>query len=203
MRKLFLLAALLVGAGCTSARVTAKIDGEPVCADFELGATRTKLKGALKRPVKVTVLDGKTVLSERVVLGKRAASDPASVLVVQDESETYTIRFAQCANEFAPQPLGASVDKDTKRRDDHTMYDCGDATVYKELQVEVKSGKPETRVVAWQAPPDAACLGADAAAPLPSAPVPSAPVPSAPVPSAPVPSAPPTAAPVGSGAAAP
>jgi hypothetical protein len=169
VRKLFILTVLFACAGCTSARVTAKVEGEPLCLDFELGAARTKLKGALKRPVKVTVLDGKTVVSERVMLGKRAATDPASVLVVQDENETYTVRFAQCANEFAPQPLGASVDKDAKRRDDHTTYDCGDAVVYKELQLEVKSGKPETRVILWQAPPEATCLGAESPSAAPTA----------------------------------
>lgn len=158
---------VLVSSGCTSARVTARIDGEPVCQDFELGAAKTKLKGALKRPVKVTVLDGKTVLSERVVLGRRLSSDPASVLVVQDESETYTVRFAQCGNEFAPQPLDATAEKEPTRRDDRTSYECGDSVVYKEVPVTVAAGKPDTRVIPWQAPPEASCLG-NTAAPAPA-----------------------------------
>jgi len=159
VRNVVLLAALGLAA-CTSARVTATLDGEPVCADFEVGTTKTKLKGALKRPVKVTVLDGKTTVSERVVLGKRKKDDTAGVLVVQDENETYTVRFAQCSNEFAPQPIDASVGKDAKRRDDFTSYECGDAAVYKEVQVDVKAGKPESRVIAWQPPPEPGCLGA-------------------------------------------
>lgn len=159
VRCLVSLMALGLVVACTSARVTATLDGEPVCSDFEVGAAKSKLKGALRRPVKVTVLDGKTTVSERIVLGKRSEGDLASVLVVQDENETYTVRFAQCGNDFAPQPIATSVDKDAKRRDDFTTYDCGDAAVYKEIQVEVKAGKPETRVISWQTPPETACLG--------------------------------------------
>jgi hypothetical protein len=163
--------------GCTSARTTATIDGEPLCADFELGAARTPFKGALKNPVKVTVLDGKTVVSERVVLGKRHDSDPNAIVVVQDTNETYTIRFAQCENAFAAQPVAATANKprdnkdEPKRQDDRTAYECGDSKVYKEIQLEVKRGKKETRVIPWQPPPDAECLTSR----VPTAPAASAP----------------------------
>ncbi len=176
MRRFFvarapLLAALLVLGACTSARVTATVEGEPVCADFELGAARTPFKGALRKPVKITVLDGKTQISERVELGKRTAADKPGVLVVQDANETYTVRFAQCENEFAPQPVGDKEPKEPKdpkrdpseraggtHADDRTHYACGDAKTYKEIEIKVRSGHPETRVVPWQAPPDAECL---------------------------------------------
>jgi hypothetical protein len=164
VRLVALFAALGLTVACTSARVTATLDGEPVCADFEVGAAKAPLKGALRKPVKVTVLDGKTTVSERIVLGKRTPNDAASVLVVQDENETYSVRFAQCGNDFAPQPIGASVDKDAKRREDFTSYDCGDAAVYKEIPLEVKAGKPDSRVIPWQAPPEPACLGSVAPA---------------------------------------
>ena len=160
MRFVPTLAALALLAGCTSARVTATLEGEPVCVDFELGAAQTKLKGALQYPVKITVLDGKTTVSERIALGKRTAADPASVLVVQDENETYAVKFAQCANAFAPQPLSAVSEKDPKRRDDRTNYECGDAKVYKEISVEVRKGQPKTRVIPWKAPPESRCVGA-------------------------------------------
>lgn len=130
-----------------------------MCPDFALGSSAT-LKGALRRPVKITVLDGKTVISERVVLGKRLATDPASLLIVQDENETFTVRFAQCGNDFAPQPIEKTGDKDARRREDFTSYDCGDAAVYQELALDVKKGSPGSRVVPWQAPPATECLGA-------------------------------------------
>ena len=163
MRSVLLLSAVVLLLGCTSARVTATLDGEPVCPDFELRGTHSKRKGALKHPVKVTVLDGKTTVSERVALGKRNASDPASVLVVQDENETYTVRFAQCGNEFAPQPLDAVVEKEARLRDDHTSYECGEGKLFKEIAVVVKKGKPATRRIPWQSPPEAACLTGDGA----------------------------------------
>ena len=90
MRRLLLIGVLLaIPQGCTARRVPAPIKGEPVCADFELGAARTKFKGALKWPVMVTVLDGSTTVSERLVLGKRKASDEGGKLVVEDDDETH------------------------------------------------------------------------------------------------------------------
>jgi hypothetical protein len=157
---LVLFAAL---AGCTSARVTATIEGEPVCYDFELGSARTQFKGALRKPVKITVLSGKTQISERVDLGKRSPSDKPGVLVVQDANETYTVRFAQCENEFAPQPVTGEKREPSERpggthTEDRTHYSCGDAKTYKEIEIKVRSGHPETRVVPWQAPPEGDCL---------------------------------------------
>ncbi len=156
-----LLLIALVALGCTSARVTATIDGEPVCPDFELGASHTKFKGALRHPVKISVYDGKTMLSERVALGKRSDSDKPGVLVVQDANDTYKVRFVQCPNEFAAHPIDAAADreqKQQKQRDDRTSYTCGEAEPYKQIDVTVRTGHPETRVIPWQAPPNPECL---------------------------------------------
>src|SRR5689334_18656465 len=131
-RRLLLVFALC---SCTSARVTATVEGEPVCADLDVGAAHTRFKGALRQPVKITVLDGRTQISERVDLGERDAADKGGVLVVQDSNATYTVRFAQCENEFAPQLVsGEKAEKDPKRKDeprsdkgdDRTHYSCGD-----------------------------------------------------------------------------
>ncbi|MSP24354.1 MAG: hypothetical protein EXR75_04165 [Myxococcales bacterium] len=151
-----LLAATLAGA-CTSARVSAPIEGEPVCADFVLGASQSAFKGALKQPVKITVLDGKSVVSERVVLGKRSASEPSSILVVEDDDESYVVRFAQCDDGFAPQPADAA--RDARQAEARTHYACGDATMYKEIDLKVISGDVASRAIVWQVPPNAACYG--------------------------------------------
>ncbi len=149
-------------AACTAARVSAPIDGEPVCADFLLGASKAPFKGALKRPVKVTVLDGSSVVSERVVLGKRIADEPSSLLVVEDDDEKYVVRFAQCENAFAPQPAGSA--RDGRQVEARTHYTCGSATMYKEIELVVVAGDVKSRAIPWQAPPQPECYATSAGA---------------------------------------
>ncbi len=146
---------VVVFSACSASRVAAPIEGEPVCANFEVGAAHTKFKGALKFPVKVTVLDGSSVVSERIVLGKRKAEDPPAKLVVEDTDETYTIHWAQCANQFAPRRVNQ---KRGRINDNLTQYDCGDAKVYKEHKLEVRAGDVQSRRLKWLAPPNGECL---------------------------------------------
>jgi hypothetical protein len=147
----------LLSGGCTSESVTGTIKNEPVCADFSLGGG-TELKGSLKNPVKVAILDGSTVRWERVLLGKRLPDDPDSKFVVEDDDETYDVHWAQCANTFAPK----RVDLGTEREASSTSgYHCGDATTYNEHKLEIRGGDASSRVLTWVAPPQAACWSAD------------------------------------------
>ena len=157
---------ITVFASCSARRVAAPIDGEPVCPNFEVGAARTKFKGALKFPVKVTVLDGSSVVSERIVLGKRSKSDAPAKVVVEDSDETYTIRWAQCSNQFAPRRVNQKRGRIT---DNLTQYDCGDAKVFKEHKLEVRSGDVPSRHLKWIKPPNEACLESKVPAGTPSA----------------------------------
>ena len=162
-----LLRPLLVGIGlcalalpsCASPSVTGEVKGEPVCADFQLGGADGLMKGSLRRPVQLSVMDGDDVRWQRVLLGRRHESDPVSKFVVEDDDGTYAIRWAQCANVFAP------------KRDDDVKgppqmgagYNCGEATVYKEVELKVVAGDPASRVIEWQPPPDTTCWSASAA----------------------------------------
>jgi hypothetical protein len=143
----------LLLASCTAPSVTGTVEGEPVCADFQLAGSDSKMKGSLRRPVKVTVLEDNDVRWERVLLGKRTAEDAGSRFVVEDDNETYTVRWAQCSNVFAPK----RVDKEGRAADNTSNYSCGDASVYKEEKLEVRSGEANTRVIHWVAPPEAGC----------------------------------------------
>lgn len=143
----------LVG-GCASPSVTGDVQGEPICADFELGSTKTQMKGSLRRPVKVTILEDDEPRWERVMLGKRSAGDPDSKFVVPDTDEEYVVRWAQCENVFAPKRTDEGVDPNAKRGGG---YACGEATPYKDVELKIEGGNPASRVIQWQAPPIADC----------------------------------------------
>ena len=154
------LAAALLGlatASCTAKNVIGTVEGEPVCADFKLGPD-TLMKGSLKKPVRVSIMDGDDVVWERVLLGKRAASDAASKFVVEDNDEEYTVRWAQCPNIFAPR----RVEGESRTQDLGLSYDCGEAEKYEETELVVKAADAASRVLNWVAPFDAACWSAPA-----------------------------------------
>ncbi|RLB49027.1 MAG: hypothetical protein DRI90_24890 [Deltaproteobacteria bacterium] len=140
--------------GCTSPSVTGVIEGEPVCPDFAVGASGTMMKGSLRMPVQAAILDGSTVRWERLLLGRRLASDGASKFVVEDDDETYKVRWAQCPNVFAPKRIDSGGSRDA---DLSSTFTCGEAKVYKELELHIKSGEASSRVLEWVVPPEAEC----------------------------------------------
>jgi hypothetical protein len=154
-----LVLAALCGA-CTSPSVAGEIKNEPICADFDLGGA-AKMKGSLRKPVQVTILEDDDTKWQRVLFGKRSADDKASVFSVEDDDEKYTVRWAQCANEFAPKP----VDDQGRTTDAAVNYTCGEATPYTDAPFEVKEGDAASRVIEWAEPPDARCWAADTPAP--------------------------------------
>lgn len=153
MRPIHLALLLTLASACTSPSVAGDVQGEPVCPDFELGAARTKMKGSLEKPVKISVVEDDEVRWERVLLGKRTPADADPKFVVEDDDETYTIRWAQCPNAFAPK----RVDMQMRAEDITSSYACGEAVTYHEQPLEVRQGDPSSRVVSWVAPPEPEC----------------------------------------------
>ncbi len=111
------------------------------------------MKGSLKYPVQVGIIEDDEPRWERVLLGRRTANDDKSKFVIPDTDETYTVRFAQCSNAFAPRP----VDDTTRSTDVRGTYRCGEAKVYKEVPLEIREEDPSSRVIQWEAPPEPAC----------------------------------------------
>lgn len=153
MRLLLLCALATCTFGCTAQSVTGEINGEPVCVDFAVGKGGAKMKGSLKYPVQVGIIEGDEPRWERVLLGKRTAGDDNSKFVIPDSDETYTVRFAQCSNAFAPRP----VDDNTRSTDVRGTYRCGEAKVYKEVPLEIREEDASSRVINWETPPEPAC----------------------------------------------
>ena len=181
------LLALLV-LGCDGAPITAPITGEPVCPDIEVGAAHTKMRGGLRFPVRLRVLEGQKQQLKLVLTGRRTADGTPSQTYLPDASRELTLEWAQCENEHAPRAVTNVV---AKRGDaDPSTYECGNAVVYKTTKLTVHRGQPASHTFAFEAPPKPSCWESEApaAAPPPTAPEASASASAAPpAPSAPSP----------------
>ena len=166
------LPALLLATACAGPPIAADVEGSPVCPDFEAG--HAKMAGSLRHPVRLRVLEGSTQLFRTVVSGRRHPGDSAPHTFIPDDNATYTIEWAQCANERAPRSATEAAHETPKARDKvrtpETAYDCGEATVYKTDKLVTRKGDKASHVLQFVPPPDAACWQTEAApAPPPSA----------------------------------
>jgi len=157
--KLFVCAALVVAAagGCTGSTVPWTFEGEPVCADFKVGASAETAHGGLKKPLRASFKDGKDVIARVVIYGLRTKGDVATPLLLPDSNAEYDVEWAECENERAPVVMSKSKPFDTK-------YECGEPKVYANVKVATKSGEP-SRKIAATLPPATPCWEADAATP--------------------------------------
>ncbi len=140
--------------GCTAPNVKATVDDVPICPDFVVGGGGHKMKGSLKKPVVVNVLDDdEDLISSRTLLGRRTAESPVPPVVVQDTDETFIIAWSQCANQRAPQAVVA----DLKHRSHTASYDCGKAKEYGRTKLSVRKGDKTSRVIKYLTPPEPQC----------------------------------------------
>ncbi|WP_437516228.1 hypothetical protein [Sorangium sp. So ce1099] len=168
---------LLSSAACGGPLTPSPIEGEPVCPDFEIGATRAPMRGSLRFPVTLTVLDGKDPITRTTLTGRRSKDDPASRVLLADEDAEYEIEWAQCENQRAPR--ARTLTRDTK---DAAEYACGNATVYKTDKLVTRKGDAASRTLRFVAPPKPECWESElpAAEPPPALPaVPDLPQPDA------------------------
>ena len=132
------------------------ITGEPVCADYSLGLGGQKLRGGLRFPVRVTIIDDDDPVTKTIVYGKRAEGDPNPRVVLPDKNAEYKVEWALCANEHATAPVGSTKAK-SLRTDGLTAYDCGEAKAYKTATLVTKKGDPASHALAFEAPPAMEC----------------------------------------------
>jgi hypothetical protein len=144
-------------AACTGRPVPSTIEGEPVCPDFEVGATHAKAEGSLRLPVQMTVREGSEVITRATVYGRRSEKGNKTRFVLTDDDATYQIEWAQCENERAPKPTEAG--SPAKQA---AGYECGNAKVYKTEDLVTKKGDAASRTLTFPAPPSPACWTAEA-----------------------------------------
>ncbi|MGK3982975.1 hypothetical protein WME99_08040 [Sorangium sp. So ce136] len=168
---------LLSSAACGGPLTPSPIEGEPVCPDFEIGATHAPMRGSLRFPVTLTVRNGKNPITRTTLTGRRSSDDPASRVLLADEDAEYELEWAQCENQRAPR--ARTLTRDTK---DTAEYACGSAAVYKTDKLVTRKGDAASRTVHFAAPPKAECWESElpAAEPPPALPaVPDLPQPDA------------------------
>jgi hypothetical protein len=154
-RSIFSLTVLSM-ASCAGPPVSSAITGEPVCADYSIGVGGAKLKGGLRFPVRVTVLDDDDPITKVLIFGKHNASAPNPKLILPDTDATYKVEWSQCGNEHLTAAVTATKAK-SLRTDGATAYDCGEAKVYKTGTLTTKKGDPASHALAFEAPPAAEC----------------------------------------------
>ncbi|MRG96029.1 hypothetical protein [Polyangium spumosum] len=167
-RTAFALAALLAAplVACSNDQLRSGVTGEPVCPDFTLGGADNKMRGGLRQPVQVRVLDDGDPVVRVLLLGKRVEADPSVRVILPDADAEYTVEWAQCSNERASVPLRAGK---TQERD-LTAYECGEAKVYKTDPLVTKKGDRASHELTFQPPPNPACWTDERPAEPPPAP---------------------------------
>ncbi|WP_437947875.1 hypothetical protein WME98_45315 [Sorangium sp. So ce296] len=155
---------LLSSAACGGPPTPSPVEGEPICPDFEVGATRAPMRGSLRFPVALTVRDGKDPITRATLTGRRSKDDPVSRILLADEDAEYELEWAQCENERAPR--ARTLSRETKHA---AEYACGNATVYKTDKLVTRKGDAASRTVHFAAPPKPECWESE----LPAAPAPS------------------------------
>jgi hypothetical protein len=165
-------AVLASTAGCAGPPFAAPIEGEPVCADFTVGAGKTPMRGALQFPVELRILDGKAQMQRVVISGKHPDDEKPSHTYLPDDNATYTVEWAQCSNEWAPKSPThhAPLPKGAPRPKEDGAYECGEAKPYKTDKIVTKKHDPRSHVLAFVAPPKPGCWVSDVVAPPPPPP---------------------------------
>ncbi|WP_437682497.1 hypothetical protein [Sorangium sp. So ce131] len=143
---------VLCVAACGGPLTPSPVEGEPICPDFEVGATRAVMRGSLRFPVTLTVLDGKKPISRATLDGRRSKDDPGTRILIPNDNAEYEIEWAQCENQRAPRAL--SLGRDTK---DTAEYACGNAPVYKTDKLVTRRDDAASRTLQFAAPPKPEC----------------------------------------------
>jgi hypothetical protein len=159
------LAIASLSLGCTGKPTPTPIAGEPVCPDFVVGAVKTPMRGGLKQPVSITVLEDGEVIMRTTVVGLRTPADPPTRIVVPDADGEYTVEWGQCENERAPRPVSDAPARakgsTAPVREGPAEYECGKSTVYKTDKLVTKKGDPASHALTFPPPPRTDCWTAE------------------------------------------
>jgi hypothetical protein len=158
--------AFALGSGCAGPPIPAPIEGLPVCADFTTGGA--KMEGGLRYPVRLRVLDGKTVLYKTVISGLRRPDDARPKTYIADDNAHYQVEWAQCANPRAPRSATDSARTGKTHEKPHESevvgYECGEATVYKSEVLTTRKHDRASHVITFAPPPNPTCWAGEVAA---------------------------------------
>ncbi len=132
--------------------------------------------GGLRYPVRMRVLDGKTVVFQTTILGLRSADESVSTYIADDNAK-YKVEWSQCGNEHAPRSVageeqeGKARDKGHERTETEGLaYVCGESKVYATTALETKKGDRSSHLIHFTPPPNPECWASEPAKPAAAAP---------------------------------
>ena len=153
-RSVLALSALAIASsltvGCSSPSAPALVKEETICPGFEQGGL--KMRGGLKKPVRLRVLDGEDVVATVMLYGVPDERHPTR-FKLPDKDEEYSLEYAQCTNERAPHP----EDPKAESKGSSSAYVCNEPAVYQTLKHETKRGEAASMELPFPSPPDTTC----------------------------------------------
>lgn len=151
-RALPFLACMLASA-CEGPNTPALVKGEPVCKDFAQAGDQ--LKGGLKQPVRLRMLDGEDVIATVMLYGIPESAKQPTRFLLPDHDDKYALEWAQCKNERAPTTADPRDRAASAKQG--SAYECGEVDVYEKADHTIEKGNPKTHELTWVAPPNPTC----------------------------------------------
>lgn len=159
----------LVVLACAGPPSRSSVSNEPVCPDFQLGGRKTKMHGALKKPVTMKVLDGSTPVVITTLYGLNAQNAKPTLFLLPDTNAEYTVEWSQCPNEKAPIEAAAWAAKEKERQGQASdAFQCTETKPFATTKVTTKRGDEASRTIPFPDNlPDPECWVNDAPPPPP------------------------------------
>jgi|JI10StandDraft_1071094.scaffolds.fasta_scaffold192177_2 hypothetical protein len=159
----------LVVLACAGPPSRSQVSNEPVCPDFALGSRKTKMHGALKKPVTMKIMDGSTPVVITTLYGLNANGAKPTLFLLPDTNAEYTVEWSQCPNEKAPIEAAQWAAKDKERTQaGGDSFQCTATKPFATTKVVTKRGDEASRSVPFPDNlPEPECWTDDVPAPLP------------------------------------
>ncbi len=151
------LGMVLVGGltACEGPGLPSVVEGEPTCKYLKQAGD--PVKGSLRQPVRLRVMDGEEVIATQMLYGIPESSPQKTRFLLPDREQKYTLEWAQCKGERAPTPFDPR-DKAAQQKSGATSgYDCTEVDVYATVEHSTQKGDVKSHELAWVAPPNPAC----------------------------------------------
>jgi hypothetical protein len=140
--------------GCDGPSAPSLVKGEPVCTDIEQAGI--KLKGGLKQPVQLRVLDDGDLVATVMLYGVPESTPQPTRFLLPGGDGKYTLEWGQCPNERALTAFDPR-DKAAGKSATGGSYDCGTAVVYHSVEHATKKGDATSHEIEMVAPPNPDC----------------------------------------------
>lgn len=156
---------------CAGPPSRSSVSNEPICPDFALGPRKTKMHGALKKPVTMRVKDGSSAVVITTLYGLNAPGATPTLFLLPDTNAEYTVEWSQCPNEKAPMEAAqwAAKAKESEHSGAPAAFQCADTKPFATTTVKTKRGDEASRIIPFpENLPEPECWTSDVPVPPPA-----------------------------------